>query len=190
MIEKTLTKNSNITNTNQMLWKSFKKGNKQAFSQIFKTYYNDLYYYGIKLIQQEDMVKDELQELFIELWDRRKNLGDITHIKAYLIKSFRRKLLKSKDKARKEVIKANEFVDTTVFEISIEELIIQGEVFQMDKKKLKKVLTNLNKTQKEIIYLKFYNDLDYKDIASITGIKYQSVRNSMHKALKAMREGF
>lgn len=183
-----MTKNSNTAN--QMLWKSFKKGDKQAFSQIFKTYYNDLYYYGIKLIQQESMVKDELQELFIELWERRKNLGEVTHIKAYLIKSFRRKLLKSIDKARKEVTKAHEFVDKTIFEISIEELIIKDEVFQVDKKKLQKVLVSLNKTQKEIIYLKFYNDLDYKEIANITGIKYQSVRNSMHKALKVMREAF
>lgn len=136
------------------------------------------------------MVKDELQNLFTELWERRRNLGEINHIKAYLIKSFRRKLLKTTTKARKNIIvEIKETLDLK-FELSIEEFIIQQEDQNVDIKKLKSSLQSLNKTQKEIIYLKYYNNLDYKDIAEITGLKYQSVRNSMHKALKVLRAAF
>ncbi len=186
-----MAKENNITDANRLLWKSFKKGDKQAFSQIFKSYYTDLYYYGIKLVGNEDLVKDDLQNLFTELWERRRNLGEINHIKAYLIKSFRRKLLKTVTKSRKNItIEINSNTQEINFELSIEELIIQGEKLEIDIKKLKTILEDLNKTQKEIIYLKFYNNLDYKDIAEITGLKYQSVRNSMHKALKVLRDAF
>lgn len=181
---------NNITQEDTLLWKSFKKGNKQAFGHIFKKYYSDLFYYGVKLVPNEDLVKDELQELFTELWSKRKNLSDITHVKAYLIKSFRRKILKTLSKARKiNTVEINETLEVE-FQLSIEELIINGEQRKIDIHKLQTSLEQLNKTQKEIIYLKFYNNLDYQEIAEITGLKYQSIRNSMHKALKVLRQVF
>lgn len=185
-----MAKTNNIAEASRLLWKSFKKGNQQAFSQLFKSYYNDLYYYGIKLIGQEEIVKDELQDFFTELWERRTYLSEISHVKAYLIKSFRRKLLKTITKNRKSPVINAEFKDDSGFELSIEELIIQDENRNRDSEKLKDLLRKLNQSQREIIYLKFYNNLDYKDIAEITGLKYQSVRNSMHKALKLLREAF
>ena len=185
-----LAQNKNITQEDTILWKSFKAGDKKAFAKIFKKYYSDLFYYGVKLVSNEDLVKDELQELFSDLWKKRQNLSDITHVKAYLIKSFRRKVLKSLSKIRK--INTVEIRETLVveFQLSIEELIINGEQRNIDLNKLRASIEKLNKTQKEIIYLKFYNNLDYQEIAEITGLKYQSIRNSMHKALKVLRNSF
>ena len=185
-----LAQNKNITQEDTILWKSFKAGDKKAFAKIFKKYYSDLLYYGVKLVSNEDLVKDELQELFSDLWKKRQNLSDITHVKAYLIKSFRRKVLKSLSKIRK--INTVEIRETLVveFQLSIEELIINGEQRNIDLNKLRASIEKLNKTQKEIIYLKFYNNLDYQEIAEITGLKYQSIRNSMHKALKVLRNSF
>jgi len=185
-----LAENKNITEEDAILWKSFKEGNKQSFAKIFKKYYSDLFYYGVKLVSNEDLVKDELQELFSDLWKKRQNLSDITHVKAYLIKSFRRKVLKTISKVRK--INTVEISETLVveFQLSIEELIINGEQRSIDLNRLKQSIETLNKTQKEIIYLKFYNNLDYQEIAEITGLKYQSIRNSMHKALKVLRNSF
>lgn len=145
----------------------------------------------MKLVKDEDLVKDELQDLFAELWARRSNLSDIMHIKAYLIKSFRRKVLKKVTKNRKNyTVEINNDTFDSEFQLSIEELIVQGEQNDQNLKKLAVSLTQLNKTQKEIIYLKFYNNLDYQEIAEITGLKYQSIRNSMHKALKTLRDDF
>ena len=185
-----MAQNKNITQEDTILWKSFKAGDKKAFAKIFKKYYSDLFYYGVKLVSNEDLVKDELQELFSDLWKKRQNLSDITYVKAYLIKSFRRKVLKSLSKIRK--INTVEIRETLVveFQLSIEELIINGEQRNIDLNKLRSSIEKLNKTQKEIIYLKFYNNLDYQEIAEITGLKYQSIRNSMHKALKVLRNSF
>ena len=143
------------------------------------------------MVKDEDLVKDELQDLFAELWARRSNLSDIMHIKAYLMKSFRRKVLKKVANVRKNyTVEINNDTFDSEFQLSIEELIVQGEQNEQNLKKLGIALTQLNKTQKEIIYLKFYNNLDYQEIAEITGLKYQSIRNSMHKALKTLRDDF
>lgn len=173
------------------LWQAFKKGSELAFSKIFKTYYNDLYFYGLKFSGNEDFVKDTLQELFSEIWARRAKLGDVSYIKAYLIKSFRRKMLKTGKTERRlfKAIEARQQLSKT-FELSAEDFIISQEIAASHRTKLLKTVAKLNKSQKEIIYLRFYNSLDYKEIAEITGLKYQSVRNSMHKALKVLRKAF
>ena len=41
--------------------------------------------------------------------------------------------------------------------------------------------------EKEIVYLKFEEELDYKDIAQIMGISVESARKSMHRAIRALR---
>lgn len=175
----------------ELLWKAFKSGDEEAFSVMFRQYYNDVYFYGLKFSGNETLVKDSLQELFTEIWLRRQKLGDVTHIKAYLIKSLRRKLLKvGKDNKRQQKLTKELSYLNDSFELSIEDFLVSEITDSENKARLEKVLSKLNATQREIIYLRFYNDMDYKDIATVTNLKYQSVRNSMHKALKFLRNTF
>ena len=75
-------------------------------------------------------------------------------------------------------------------ELAIEELIISQEITEEKAAKLKKAFEALSSRQREIIYLKFYQGLDYEQIAEITGINYQSLRNTISIGIKKMRESF
>ena len=152
------------------------------FENLFQSYYEDLYFYGIKLVSNETLVKDELQELFAIIWTKRQKRNDINNPKIYLLTSLRRRLLK----AKKQQYTQHPQQDTD-FELSIEDLIIQEEQTTAQLQKLEQALAALPKAQKEIIYLKFYQNLDYKDIAAILKIKYQSVRNNVHRAITKLR---
>ncbi len=182
---------TNPYHTDELLWKAFKSGDEAAFSTMFHKYYNDVYFYGVKFVGAEEIVKDNLQELFTEIWIRREKLGDVQHIKAYLIKSLRRKLLKV-GKTQKRILQASNELKylNQGFELSIEDFLIEEEQTTEQHKRLAQILPKLNRTQREIIYLRFYNNMDYKEIAVVTNLKYQSVRNSMHKALKILRQSF
>jgi hypothetical protein len=61
-------------------------------------YYPKLYAYGIKLVPFSDFVRDQIQDLFINIWQNREGLGDVSNLKAYLFTSLRRKLFNSKNK--------------------------------------------------------------------------------------------
>ena len=74
----------------KILWEKFKKGNRKALDTIFETYYNGLYSYGLKLTGNSNLVKDCIQDFFLKLWLKRKNLRDLQFIKPYLYFSFRR----------------------------------------------------------------------------------------------------
>ncbi len=171
------------------LWQAFKQGDKAAFEELFNAHFNELYYYSYKLCGNEDLSKDCIQELFLELWDKKAKLGDVVSIKHYLIKSIRRKVIRSQVQYERKLLRIQRATDKdALFQLSAEELLIYGQAESRQRQRLLAAVNDLTTKQREIIYLKYNVGLDYKDIAETLGIKYQSVRNHMHKAITKLRE--
>jgi DNA-directed RNA polymerase specialized sigma24 family protein len=83
-----------------MLWAAFRSGDEKAFITLFDRFSPAMFNYGCKISAERELVKDAVQELFIDIWQSRKRLGDTDSIKFYLFKSLRRKLLRIKEKQR------------------------------------------------------------------------------------------
>lgn len=162
-------------------WNAFTNGDREALGLLFKMYYPHLYKYGNKIVADTQVLEDCIQELFIELWQQ-KNPPPTLSVKAYLLKALKYKLLKTLHK------KSLQLHDSVAFEISYESFIIGR---QEDEEKIKKVvqaIDQLSNRQKEIIYLKFYQNLSYEEVSEIMNINYQVARNLLHQAIKAMRK--
>jgi RNA polymerase sigma factor (sigma-70 family) len=173
------------------LWQNFKKGDRHAFNALLQQHYPLLLNYGVRLIQEKRMVEDSLQDFFIDLWTKRENLGDVQNIKAYLILSFRRRLFREKEKNNRLVIvsEPSESYDFHV-QFDIETQLIDVEQENETHDTLKKHLDKLTKRQREAIYLRFYQGLDYVDIAQIMAINQHSAVNLIYDALRLMRQNW
>ena len=81
-------------------------------------------------------------------------------------------------------------MEKTIVDVNFspEELITHQENETFKNKNILILLNNLPKRQKEAIYLKYYSGLKTNDIATIMEVNYQSVVNTIHKALKNLRE--
>ena len=176
--------------SDEALWNQFKQGSKVAFSVLFRKYSPLLYQYGLHLVKnREELLKDVIQDLFTELWAKKKSVGKIQYVKAYFIKSFRRNLLRELKKQRKLLFLFDHAaIQPEAFSLSIEDLVIAEEMSQEKRLKVQAAIENLSVSQREIIYLKFKDNLDYQEIEEITALKYQSIRNSVHRALKALKQ--
>ena len=170
-------------------WELFLKGKIGSWEQIFKRYYKDLYGYGLKLAGCPDMVKDGIQELFVILWDRRQYLDRVDSVKAYLLVSLRRSLLKKLEKQQRYRYHRSE---TTNFvhqmQISPEELVIRDEMKYGKLRALYQALELLPVRQKEVLYLKYFNGMSYDEMEQILSINYQSIRNHVCRGIKRLRE--
>jgi RNA polymerase sigma factor (sigma-70 family) len=62
------------------------------------------------------------------------------------------------------------------------------ELQEEQSEKLRRSLVMLTKRQREAIFLKFYNDLSYSDIASIMDLQVDSVYNIISKAIESLRQ--
>ncbi len=74
-----------------------------------------------------------------------------------------------------------------VGEFSIESKMIEVETTELQHQKLQQILSGLSKRQREVVYLKFYQEMDYQQIATMMSINYQSVRNLVHSAIKDLQ---
>jgi RNA polymerase sigma factor (sigma-70 family) len=167
-------------------WQAFIQGNRDALGILFRRHYTDLYRYGTKICPDAEILEDCIQELFIELWQS-KNAPPAISVKAYLLKAIKYKLLKALHKRSNTRLQA-EIPENIFFEISHETFIIDKQEHAEKTSKVINALEQLSARQKEIIYLKFYQDLSYEEVSDIMNINYQVARNLLSQAIKAMKK--
>lgn len=167
-------------------WQNFIQGDREALGWLFREYYPDLYRYGHKICQDTAILEDCIQELFIELWQS-KNPPPTISVKAYLLKAMKYKLLKILRKKGNTQLHS-EISDHSAFEISYEDFIIGKQESEEKTGKVVQALNQLTNRQKEIVYLKFYQNLGYEEISDIMNINYQVARNLLYQAVKAMKK--
>lgn len=174
--------------TDKIIWKSLKEGDLNAFSVLFESYYPKLHSYGLKISKDTAVTEDTLQDFFLYVYEHRENLSDLDVIAPYLFTSYKRFLLKVMKKNEKLVhtdAPDETFVD---LQFTAEELMAKQEMVNFKNKNLSTLLNKLPKRQKEAIYLKYYSGLKASEISEIMGINYQSVINTLYKALKSLKE--
>jgi RNA polymerase sigma factor (sigma-70 family) len=166
------------------LWNASIQGNREAFGQLFRRHYSLLYQYGSKICADSPTLEDCIQDLFIELWQKKKP-APVHSVKAYLLQALKFKLYKSfRDQKRVQHL---EQVNHEPFELSHETFLIHTQEDQEKAKRIFETINHLSPRQKEVIYLRIYKGLSYEEVGEIMQINYQVVRNLLCQALKAFR---
>lgn len=172
----------------KQVWNKMRSGDEKSLSEIFTFYYSDLYKYGIKIFDLPDLVKDSIQDVFMRIWEKRNTISDVQNPKAYLISSVRRKLFANResnsDQISKELL-TNE--STQDFSFSSTDFIEMDEISQQIRNSLIKAINDLPERQRELVFLRFYYNLKYLEIAGIMEVNEQTVRNLMQRALSNLR---
>jgi RNA polymerase sigma factor (sigma-70 family) len=178
-----------IRMTDLETWQAFLKGDVVAFDSLMSTHYRGLFQYGAKFSSDFNFIKDTIQDLFLYLWENRTRLAQDVSVKAYLMASLRRRMHRYKN---------SDFLDVSIltesrlfdFELSVETAFIEQETTLHLSQQLKDGIALLPKRQKEIIYLRFYQNLDREQIAEVLNITPQTVSNILQMAFKNMRKNW
>lgn len=169
-------------------WRLFKNGDEAAFIYIYKTYFEKLFQLGYQITNDKDLIKDCIQDLFIELREKRKRLSDTDSIRLYLFKAFRRKVIRHQQRQMKLYNKNISLEAAFPICLSIEEKIINRQMNEHQLARLNKAIQSLTAQQREIIYHFYYENLSYKEIADLMGfIHIKSARNLLYKVLDKLR---
>lgn len=167
------------------LWEAYQKGDHESFALLFRRYYEPLIQYGSKLTSNNDLLEDCIQELFTELWQN-KSQTQVQSVKAYLFKSLKYKLYRAHQKRTTGPF--NENFNESLFELSHENFLVGREQDAEKTARVLKALEQLSNRQKEIIYLKFYQELNYDEVSEIMNINYQAARNLLYQSIKSLKK--
>jgi RNA polymerase sigma factor (sigma-70 family) len=169
------------------LWKQFKNGDSLAFQLIYNLNHKILISYGKKITRDDELIRDTIQDLFVNLWTRKHNLSDTDNIEPYLKTILRheliRKTMKSQISVSFEVFSEQGLEVEKHFSFSAHENEDKEETFSKLEKALKKLPTRAS----EALKMRYFDKKGNQEIAELMNINYQSVNNHIHRGIEALR---
>ena len=171
-----------------ILWNALRRGEQAAFSQLMQIYFKRLVNYGHKFSNDQEFIKDCVQELFLELWQYRYRLSATDSVKGYLFVSLRRRIARSSQ--QNHIFRTATSLDEELpfhicFDVQTE--WIESETERLQIEQLNQLVNALPNRQKEIIYLKFHQNLSTADMAAVLNIQPQTAANLLHRAIVSLR---
>lgn len=169
------------------LWELVRQGDKKSVGMVFNCYADDMLAYGMKLSPDRNLVKDSIQNVFLQILSSDGRLGPTSNIKAYLLCSLRRTLAK-----QAQAHSMLQLSDSLTFNIDLQNFIQDDrqnsdDDMQQLLKQLVAAIDTLPPREKEMVYLHFIQGIPYDEAAVIMGIGYQSARSLNHRAIRHLR---
>ncbi len=169
------------------LWKCIKEGNQWAFNVLYDQHVDFLFSYGIQFLSDQDLVKDCIHDLFIDIYKYRKTISEVKNTRSYLLVSFKRQLYRYQ-KASLKTLRQDEVLEFVSEEASIEDVLIENEQKSYQYLLLAEALADLTEAQRACLYMRFNQDRNYDDIAKSLSISVESVRTKIYRAIKILRK--
>ena len=161
-----------------------KADDKHAFTEIYSRFHGLLYLYACKITRDDDIAEDLVQELFINIWDRRQSFIFTSSLASYLYTSIRYKFfdLVDKQKIRADYLQNMQFLlDEGAYDT--DNYIAEKELAAT----IEKAISDLPEKMREVFLLSRKNNLSNKDIAEKLGIAEKTVKNQLSLALKSLK---
>lgn len=184
-----------MTESDYKYWKLIKEGDSHAFQEIYNMYADQMYGYGMKIVNNTLIVEDAIQTVFLNIYRLRNSISISTSLKAYLFTALKHQIILDNTKESKRLEKRNNNCDISQisekYNFNIEIDHESSQIAQEENDYLIDIINDaiskLTPRQKEAIYLKYHRKLSGEEIAEIMNMDHQSVRTILLRARTAMR---
>jgi RNA polymerase sigma-70 factor (ECF subfamily) len=175
--------------TDNSLWEQFKAGRARALSCLFDQHVSGLMGYGLLFTPDKPTIEDCVQDVFVNLWEKRASLGEVVSVKHYLCASLRRRLLR-KLRTQNRLRGSDDLLSSPAMpaEASYETWLLRRQSDQEVKDALQTMIARLTPQQKRVVYLKFYERLSYEEIAQLMTLNKRTVYNTCSAAIKQLQQ--
>lgn len=169
------------------IWKMVSGGNNAAFVYVYEKYSDTLFRYGSRITSDKSLIEDSIHDVFLRIWARKSFLSVTCSLKFYLIRAFRRDLIKKVQEIRKKKLSSLSEVDRH-WEESFQELLLENQIILESNQNVKTAINHLSDRQREAIFLRYIEGMEYQQIAELMQVKVISLYNLLQKALKNLSQ--
>ena len=167
------------------------KGDSDALNELFNAFYNDVYYFALKNVKDEDLACDITQEAFVEIINTLGNLKEpaafVTWMKQITYHQCTRYFKKKKD----VLVDENEDGDT-IFDTMAEErteFIPDEAVDQADfRTTIMGMIDQLPDEQRAATMMYYFDEMSVKEIAQAQGVGENTVKGRLSYSRKAIKK--
>lgn len=169
----------------EILVARIKKGDKEAFRRLFESYYPLFLSFAKKLLHNNSIAEDMVQNVFMRLWTLRANLDETRSIRNYILAAIRNEVnyfLRSTYRVRYEEL-TTEIADES---ISPENRINAGTII----KDVSSAISEMPERRREVFKMSRKEGLSNKEIAERLGISVRTVEKHIENALSELKHRF
>ena len=164
---------------------NLKKGDTDAFDELFRNYSRRIFQFSLIYLKSHVEAEEVVQEVFLKVWSRRKELKPQCSFKSYLFTIAFNIIKKRFIKKSKE----NAFKDEIIYSYLHQEDDLDKIIdYKSLLKKVENIIDSMPSRRKEIFIKKKYHDLSIKQVAEEMGISPNTVENQLVAAQKYIRE--
>lgn len=169
----------------KVLVSKLKKGNKNAFSVIFITYYKDLVLFAATFTHEYDSAEEIVQDTFTHIWEEHDSVNIDISIKSYLLKAVRNKCI---DWLRHKKVMQNyiqdALTDSVYYECNTDNYLINSEIEGLIKIALEKLSPEISMVYR----MHRFEGLRYQEIAEKLNVSVRTIETRIGKALCSLRD--
>ena len=179
---------NNLKEQTQQLVSRFCAGDDQAFSKLYDLYVQMLYNYGLKLTNNQELLKDCIHDVFVKVYSKRGDSNTINNLCSYLLISLKNRLL---DEFRRQTFTSPNEIEEYEYRRASEDVerdYLMHERETMQAEQVSHLMRNLTRRQRQAITLYYLEERKYDEICKIMQMNYHSVRNLMHRGMVKLRE--
>jgi len=177
--------------TDEKLVVLFSEGNNQAFDILLNRYKNRLFSYIYFIVRNTELTEDIFQEAFVKaiLTIKQGRYKENGKFPAWLTRIAHNLIIDHFRQEKNENVISNDESDVDLLnninlsESTIERQIIETQIMD-DVRELIKLLPD---NQQEVVYLRFYKNLSFKEIAEMTGASINTALGRMRYAILNLR---
>lgn len=171
------------TNLDKAIIMGFKNGDCSAFEKVYDYFYDQIYYFAVKIMSDRATAEDIVIETFVKLWLRRNYFENSDNIKAFLYITTKNACLDQLKKNSRQQKRIDTFSQLQETEYRIEEAGIQAELLSLIFHESKKLPGKC----RQIFNLSFREGLKNDEIAEKLKISPHTIRTQQRRAILALR---
>lgn len=169
----------------------YSKGNDKAFDELLTRYQSKLYSYIYFIVRNVTLAEDLFQETFMKVITtiRQGNYSESGRFGAWLTRIAHNLIIdyfrqdKSENTVSNDETEVDLFNDMTLSDDDVETKLVNSQVLC----DVRRLIGALPASQREVVYMRFYQDLSFREIADLTGVSINTALGRMRYALINMR---
>lgn len=158
-------------------------GDQKAFAQLVQRYHNRLHFYIARLIHDADHAEDILQEVWMAAYRQLPKLRSAEAFQVWIYQIARNQAMRSLRGKLKNALRF-ESLETLSEELPEPELALS----KADAALINQALEQLKPIHREVLVLRFMEDMSYQEIAEVINCNLGTVKSRMHLAKQALAE--
>jgi RNA polymerase sigma-70 factor (ECF subfamily) len=165
-----------------ILVRDFQNGSDLAFVNLYNRYKQPVYVYCLKVLSDADAAKDVVQGVFLKVYERRAQLSHPERFKSWLLAIARNDCLTHLRKAGRTSELPEDGGDR------MSSPFVDGLEKDEEVALVSQAIAGLNPQLKEVIILREYENLSYREIAEVIGAEESTVKSRLFTARQALYE--